>query len=182
MTDQPNDKRSETIPLEVRSQLAHGLTGLLTEPVFDKPVLTNDLVQYVQGKSRYAERVEQAIGNNLPLRRQYQGLLEACSTMRAGRLRAAASTDTISSREGEHFRIHWVQPQDLKDQVYIVLELEPSAGRTDGDALVLHVYTGTKTTSRNFPGLFDGRSQIIVESTDKLLELLNNEDSEIRIV
>lgn len=149
----------------------------------EKPVLINDILAFVKGRvTSETTRVEDALGTNLTLRRQYRQLLKSKQLAHIARPRAAHSGDILEKRIGEHgVRLMLKQSKGHEEQYYLILELPESIASAQDKPLVLHANTETQTQRVVFPPVQDGRSQIILSADELLFSLLQDHDVEIDI-
>jgi len=148
-----------------------------------KPVLINDVLAYVKGRTtKHTERVELQLTTNLNIRRQYQQLLKLNRVEHIAKPRAAHSDGVFEIRVGEHgVLLKLKQSKGNANQFYLIIEMSESVNVEANKVLVLHANTTTQTQRAVFPPLHDVRSQMIIQKDELLFALLQDHDVEIDI-
>jgi len=148
-----------------------------------KPVLINDILAYIQGRTTSGtKRVEVALNNDLTVRRQYKQLLRVKQVEHIAKPRAAHSDDVFEKRIGEQgVLLKLKQSKGNDEQYYLIIELPDAISVQSDKPLVLHANTESQTQRAVFPPVHDGRSQIILNKNDVLFSLLQDHDVEIDI-
>ena len=125
-------------------QAARGLrSGSLS-----RPVMFGEMVHYIHGTAEVDElRVEEQIGSNLSLRRQFNQLLEAARVATAPKQALAASEEasvddgktkvSVAKRETRSFTLAFKHSKANADQIYVLLTVHPESGMADGHAPVV---------------------------------------------
>lgn len=149
----------------------------------ERPVLINDILAYVKGRTTSeTNRIQAAISSHLAVRRQYRQLLKSKQIAHIARPRAAHSGDILEKRIGEHdVRLMLKQSKGHEEQYYLILELPEAIASHQDKPLILHANTETQTQRVVFPPVQDGRSQIILSADELLFSLLQDHDVEIDI-
>jgi len=175
--------KSRPVSAEVKFALLNGLRGVSEHSDVQRPVLFGDLLQYLHGNpSIDRDKIQHALRQDIGLANQYRDLLSQRRRLFAPKLVAAASSQATNERSGSGFRV-LVRPSKADEQqCYVILEVAALAAVEDGAALTLHVLHNQDTAAVTFPGLHDGRSQVIVDRSDALLQLLAQGDAEISIL
>lgn len=146
-------------------------------------VLINDVLDYVQGRSRpNTARVAAAIQSDLTLRRQYRQLLAVNRLEHMAKPRAAHSAGLFERRVGEQGMVLKLkQSKGNAQHYYLILEIPDSLRVDAARSLVLHANTESLSERVVFPPLHDGRAQVILHNTGLLFNLLKDADVEIDI-
>lgn len=146
-----------------------------------RPLIYSDIQRYVNGDvSETSVRVEQALGSDLVVRRQYRDLLERAARMKAPVARAASSETNITTRETDDFTLKLVEARG-RQQRYLVLSFRHQDAIEDGRELVLHVITPRAVARCTLPAVYDGKTQLVVDESDPVLSLLTDVDAELFI-
>ena len=127
--------------------------------------------------------MEAAIRVDLNLYRSYRSLLTTLARRHIPRARAADDGERYQ-RAAEGVRISWRESRADAAQVYLMVELDPTAGFSDGEQLTLIVEPGEKPPAqrRQLEPLSGGGCQLILAADDPLLIALQEDDAEIYIV
>ncbi len=163
-----------------------GMQGFENAPradVTNKPILINDLLAYVSGRqNELTPLVEQALNQNLAVRRQYKQLLQLNNVSHIAKPRAAHSDEIFEKRIGEHGVLLKLKKSKAQtNQYYLILEIPEALAIESGRNLVLHANTNTLTQRCVFPPLHDNRAQVILDENNPILALFQDHDVEIDI-
>ena len=175
MTDPINIEKQLSVGHAVRS----GLKGLQDNAHLQRPIIFTDIHNYILGISNAATpRVVAALRSDLGVRRQYNELLKTHTQLHIPRAAAAASANIVTERETDTLAIKVVAARG-RSQHYLILQVNHPDTVKDDTELVLHVVVGENSARCNFPPLQGGRTQLILDDDDPLMELVTHLNAEI---
>ena len=150
-------------------------------------VLFNDIVQLVKGstQSNFIERLPllfKKINSDLTLRKAYLTLLQQLRFAESGMQAAASSGDSLPSRVSENFSLKFKRDVNQPSQVYVILTIDNPAEHHLNHAIALHITKDDIVDSLYFPLVTDGRSQLLMEDTDKHFTLITDNNSHLYLI
>lgn len=172
------------LPVGVKYSLVSQVRATQTPTASEKPILFNDLYQYVSGHSAMnAQRIEAALKTNPQMKAKYQSLMKSHMRLYGPKLQAASANNLKEfRRHGESFVVH-VAPSGVDEQqCYVTLTFDVQQFIQDGDAVMLHVEAGSESRGRLFPPVAAMNTRLIFDVKDDLLTLLQDDDAELYLV
>jgi len=149
----------------------------LLEPTeITQAISASRLYAYASGEIAYPQSdLDQALGQNLNLRRAYKSMMSRAAAYYLPQS-LAASSDALPTREGEGCRIRLQESRAEPDQIYIIVELTRDR---DGTAETLVVCgQDDRLAQIALPSPRNGIAQVIVEKNSEILTLLADPKSE----
>jgi hypothetical protein len=145
-----------------------------------KSLVFNDLVQLAQGNPKIdTPQLMQQINQSLPLRRQYMQLLQKVAFATSPVQAAASSVTEISSRRSAEFELIFKRDKQFSDQVYVILKIPHSIEKHYNQGVRVNCCSDELISSIHFPPIVDGKTQLLMEESDKLF--INMFDTEFAI-
>ena len=159
-----------------------GLRGL-QQSVEHRPVLLGELIHYVRGSAEVNETlIREQLKTQLPLRRQFNQLLEDLRVATAPRQAQAASDEVCTGREAAGFSLKFKASKAHSDQIYIILTVRGESGMVDGHNPVIVVEREDDIERLCFPVLNEHRAQTLLLENDSCLALLRDPDAELSLI
>ena len=176
----------KAIPTGVRFTLSNQLHATRIPAEGVKPVLLNDLYQYVTGhSSAKATQIEEALKTDLALRANYRELVRSRARLTGGKLQAARSPAEMVQefhRKGDGFEVHIAPPGADEGQCYVTLTVHDHSRIRLDESVMLHVDLDGELCGRRFPALINRSTQLILDLNDRLLDLLKDDEAELYVV
>ena len=125
--------------------------------------------------SEFDGSVKEALARNPRLRTIYRKFLDqGCAFYLPEAM--AASSEAFLDRRGKGCRIRMEQSRAQSDQIYVIVELEDTAGDTPSALVICD--TDLSCTTYELPAFRGGIAQLIAERESELVKLLNNPKTE----
>lgn len=141
----------------------------MTERPADNPnLLFNDLVQLAKGNPTIdAQMVLQKINQSLVLRRQYLQLLQNMAFASSPVQAAASTTDKINSRQSAEFELLFKPDKEFAGQVYVILKIPHPTEHQKNHGVRINCCSENLISTVLFPSIVDGKTQLLMEESDK---------------
>lgn len=165
--------------------LAKGIQGFQQTSSAPKPILFNDIYQYVMGHisgDQQAQRVEKAIGSNITLRRHYNQLLNASSKLTMSEAVEASSDDEINERSCEGFTLKIRHSNTDEQQAYVIIELDKHTPFENSESLTIHVCSADEVASEKFPAPHDLKAHIMLSKESQFVRLIRTGNTKISLL
>ena len=148
-----------------------------------QPVMFGELVHYVHGTANVDdERVSDALGTNLPLRRQFNKLIEQTRVASHPMQAQAASDELLNQRESRAFTLKFKTSRANDKQIFVLLVVHAESNLADGHLPVLLANKEHKIGRLCFPALKDQTAQLLLEHDDEKLVLMRDPDAELSLI
>ncbi|MFT6896677.1 MAG: hypothetical protein ACJA13_001080 [Paraglaciecola sp.] len=152
----------------------------LTQPHEDRGVVFNDIVQLILGSTMLDQaKVMKAVNQSLMLRKHYQQLLKQHQFAASQHQVAASSSGDIADRISEQFSLKFKRDKFSPGQVYVLLQIAHPAAHHNSQAINLHIVLPEYADVVHFPPLDSGQSQLLMDETDAIFNILTNPNAQI---
>jgi len=146
-------------------------------------IIFNDIVQLIKGNSLLdSQQVMIKINNDLTLRRIYMQLLQQLKFAESGMQAAASSGDDLLQRITEQFSLKFKRDKNYPAQVYVILAINHPKAYHNNNAVSLHITNQDHAECILFPKLIDGLSQILMDDSDDIFQLLVDGNSQLFLI
>jgi hypothetical protein len=143
-------------------------------------LLMSDVVAYVRGVDcAGATRVEEALRDNLAVRRQLRTVLEAEHLAFAPRAARADDGTQFDTRETPEFTLDFRASRADAGQVYIVLTLEQTLASPGLTSVTLVAVRDDEPRRLVFNDMEDGQGQLLVDASDERLHWARDARAEL---